>query len=74
MRASRPARGARLPWPRRTAMLATLGNAPMTEINPLLRDDEFVAYSEIRPEHVLPAVQARIAQYHERIEARVGFG
>ena len=44
---------------------------PMTKTNPLLRDDEFVAYSEIRPEHVLPAVRTRIAQYRERIEALV---
>ena len=29
----------------------------MTETNPLLRDDEFVTYSEIRPEHVLPAAR-----------------
>ncbi|HWT17226.1 MAG TPA: M3 family metallopeptidase [Patescibacteria group bacterium] len=43
----------------------------MTETNPLLSDDEFVAYSEIRPEQVLPAVQARIAAYRARIEALV---
>jgi oligopeptidase A len=43
----------------------------MTETNPLLRADEFVAYAEIRPEHVLPAVQARIADYRARIEALV---
>lgn len=43
----------------------------MTTTNPLLRADEFVAYAEIRPEHVLPAVQARIADYRARIEALV---
>ncbi|HQW81115.1 MAG: M3 family metallopeptidase [Rhodanobacteraceae bacterium] len=43
----------------------------MTETNPLLRDDEFVTYSEIRPEHVLPAVEARIADYRARIEEQV---
>ena len=43
----------------------------MNVSNPLLRDDEFVAFSEIRPEHVLPAVRARIADYRARIEQRV---
>ena len=43
----------------------------MTTTNPLLRDDEFVAYSDIRPEHVLPAVEARIADYRARIEQLV---
>ncbi|MBL0040298.1 MAG: M3 family metallopeptidase [Xanthomonadales bacterium] len=43
----------------------------MNVSNPLLRDDEFVAYSEIRPEHVLPAVQARIADYRACIEQLV---
>ena len=43
----------------------------MNVSNPLLRDDEFVAFSEIRPEHMLPAVRARIADYRARIEQRV---
>ena len=43
----------------------------MTTANPLLRDDEFVAYSDIRPEHVMPAVEARIADCRARIEALV---
>lgn len=43
----------------------------MTAANPLLRDDEFVAYSEIRPEHVMPAVEARIADFRARIDALV---
>ncbi len=43
----------------------------MNVSNPLLRDDEFVAYSEIRPEHVLPAVRARIADYRACIEQLV---
>ena len=43
----------------------------MNEANPLLRENEWVAYSEIRPAHVMPAVQARIEQYRQRIEALV---
>jgi len=41
----------------------------MTESNPLSADTALPAFSAIRPEHVLPAVQAALADYRAQIAA-----
>jgi len=40
----------------------------MDATNPLLRDSELPAFSEIRPEHVVPAVERILAEYQAAIE------
>lgn len=40
----------------------------MDATNPLLRDSELPAFSEIRPEHVVPAVERLLADYQAAIE------
>ena len=41
----------------------------MSQDNPLLRDDALPAFSQIRPEHVLPAVDNLLADYRAAIDA-----
>ncbi len=43
----------------------------MTQTNPLLRTNEWTAYPEITADHVLPAMDARIAEYRARVDALV---
>ena len=40
----------------------------MDATNPLLRDSELPAFSEIRPEHVVPAVEHLLADYRAAVE------
>src|SRR3954464_15720898 len=40
----------------------------MTDSNPLLDETSLPAFSRIKPEHVLPAVKATIADHRRRIE------
>jgi oligopeptidase A len=51
---------------------ATLGSSMetfMPEANPLLAGTPLPAFSAIRPEHVLPAIEDLLAEYRARIEA-----
>jgi oligopeptidase A len=41
----------------------------MTDTNPLLADTSLPAFSQIKPEHVLPAVKSTLADHRRRIEA-----
>ena len=41
----------------------------MTDTNPLLDDTSLPAFSQIKPEHVLPAVKATLADHRRRIDA-----
>ena len=43
----------------------------MTTGNPLLADSALPAFSQIKPEHVLPAVEAVLAEYRAAVEAIV---
>ncbi len=46
----------------------------MTETNPLLDDNSLPAFSQIKPEHVLPAVKATITDHRQRIDALAADG
>jgi oligopeptidase A len=43
----------------------------MSDSNPLLNDTSLPAFSAIKPEHVLPAIQATLADHRQRIDALV---
>ncbi|HEX4479978.1 MAG TPA: oligopeptidase A, partial [Rudaea sp.] len=46
----------------------------MTETNPLLDDTSLPAFSQIKPEHVLPAVKATLADHRRRVDALASDG
>src|SRR5690348_17198816 len=50
-------------------MLVGSMEAQMSDANPLLADFPLPAFSSIRTEHVLPAIEAILAEYRARIEA-----
>jgi oligopeptidase A len=46
----------------------------MQATNPLLRDSELPAFSAIRPEHIVPAVEQILGEYRAAIDALVAHG